>query len=600
MVQVFGILQSADPHAVLYPIWDPEPGCEPIPPLSDPKHFPSDLSGLQVYARISNPWDLVKVKPGEVDKKTGELKRQKALFVSVLLGSRYSLEHVLELAYPSLSAIGSQVRKKDVDALESVSLYAFVGLPNAWDSASLTSKLQADLEAHEEWMFKNVRSGYNAAQFAGTEFPPVIVRRSQIRLVAGGDVLSDCENEVLQYAYSLRKPNTIEVSASDKFRVNSVLADFKLRGKLKSYSADCDLHPLNVTSNDTHTVRLHWFRGIFAQMNYEHMHSILLFDGISMSEYPARGEIDSCYHDGRKAFKHTCLRREVLDIRRLDGKKVFVGAIDGSAENTGKLMVYHFNDEANEQFIAGMHGNLPMYLFAYLKHVKGYSERSIQAILSACSESHRLTARDAKWHTETRSITPVTQLVSQDFVDRMALRDMHILLPEVMRSYSKSTTKPKKSFSDAAKEEVAKGFKFKNKPGYNPNPTDAASVLSDNTHSTTGAASNRSVTTTDIQSRLPTFREELNALKEQLLEASPDDEMFDHPLMSSTDVEELSLHSSASAQLAALYKDTTECIRLLKARLGALRRNGSPPPSSGSTGPSPSAEEVSRGPVQGG
>jgi hypothetical protein len=290
----------------------------------------------------------------------------------------------------------------------------------------------------------------------------------------------------------------------------------------------------------------------------------------------------------------------VLDIRRLDGKKVFVGAIDGSAENTGKLMVYYFNDEANEQFIAGMHGNLPMYLFAYLKHIKGYSERSIQAILSACSESHRLTARDAKWHTETRSITPVTQLVSQDFVDRMALREMHILLPEVMRSYSKSTTKPKKSFSDAAKEEVAKGLKFKNKPGYNPNPTDAASVLSDNTHSTTGAASNRSVTTTDIQSRLPTVREELNALKEQLLEASPDDEMFDHPLMSSTDVEELSLHSSASAQLAALYKDTTECIRLLKARLGALRRNGSPPPSSGSTGPSPSAEEVSRGPVQGG
>ena len=248
-------------------------------------------------------------------------------------------------------------------------------------------------------------------------------------------------------------------------------------------------------------------------MNYEHIHSILLFDGISMSEYPSRGEIDSFYHDGRKAFKHTCLRREVLDIRRLHGKKVFVGAIDGSAENTGKLMVYYFNDEANEQFIAGMHGNLPMYLFAYLKHIKGYSERSIQAILNACSESHRLTARDAKWHTETRSITPVTQLVSQDFVDRMALREMHILLPEVMRSYSKSTTKPKKSFSDAAKEEVAKGFKFKNKPGYNPNPTDAASVLSDNTHSTTGAASNRSVTTTDIQSRLPTFREELNALK---------------------------------------------------------------------------------------
>jgi hypothetical protein len=279
-----------------------------------------------------------------------------------------------------------------VDALESVALYAFVGLPNAWDSFSLTSKLQVDLEKHEEWMMKNIRSGYNAMQFAGSEFPIVIVRRNQIRLVEGGDVLDDCENEVLQYAYSLRKPNTIEVSAGDKYRVNMVLLDVKLRGKLKSYSADCDLHPLNVTSKDTHTVRLHWYRGIFAQMNYEHLHSISLFEGISMSEYPARGEIDTCYHDGRRAFKHTCLRREVLDIRRLDGKKVFVGAIDGSAENSDKLMVYYYNDEANEQFIAGMHGNLSMFLFGYLKHVKGYSERSILSILRACTESHRLTA----------------------------------------------------------------------------------------------------------------------------------------------------------------------------------------------------------------
>ena len=360
---------SADPKAVLYPIWDAEPSCDPIPPLSNPKDFPPDLSALQVYARITNPWDLIKVRPGEVDKKTGELKRQKALYVVVLLGTHFSLDHVLELAYPSLSAIGSQARKKDVDALESVGLYAFVGLPNAWDSLSMTLKLQVELEKYEEWMMKNLTSGYNGMQHAGSEFPPVVVRRNQVRLPEGGDVLNDCENGTLQYAYSLRKPNTIEVSASDKHRVNSTLLDFKLRGKLKVFSADCDLHPLNVTSKDTHTVRLHWYRGLFAQMNYEHVHSIHLFEGISMSDYPARGEIDPCYHDARKAFKHTCLRREVLDICRLDGKKVFVGAIDGSAENSDKLMVYYYNDEANEQFIAGMHGNLSMFLFGYLKHV---------------------------------------------------------------------------------------------------------------------------------------------------------------------------------------------------------------------------------------
>jgi hypothetical protein len=126
---------------------------------------------MQVYCRVTNPWDLNKVKPGEIDKKTGELKRQKALYVVVLLGTHYSLDHVLEIAYPSLSSIGSRVMKKDVDALESVSLYAFVGMPNAWDSASLTTELQVKLEKHEEWMMRNIPSGYNAMQFADTEFP---------------------------------------------------------------------------------------------------------------------------------------------------------------------------------------------------------------------------------------------------------------------------------------------------------------------------------------------------------------------------------------------------------------------------------------------
>jgi hypothetical protein len=181
--------------------------------------------------------------------------------------------------------------------------------------------------------------------------------------------------------------------------------------------------------------------------------------------------------------------------------------IDGSLENAGKPMTYYYNDEANEQFIAGISGNLPMYVFHYLRHDKGYSERSILAILCACSESHRLTARVAKWDHETCSIQPVTHLTSQDFVGRMAQREMHFLLPEVMEAYGnkQSATKlKKKNFSDAAKEEVARGYRFKNKPGYNPNPTDAASAYSDS-NSTTGDASYRSVTTADIQANLPGF-----------------------------------------------------------------------------------------------
>ena len=433
----------------------------------------------------------------------------------------------------------------------------------------------------------------------GTEFPPVIVRRTQVRLPEGKDILGTQENEVVQYAYSLRKFNVIEVSASDRSRVDGVLSDFLLRGKLKSYSSDCGLLALNVNSGHDRLKRLEFYRGIFSQMNYEHVHSVMFFDGISVCDWPARGEMDTKYHDSRRAFKNTCIRRELLDIRRPDGSKVFLGGIDGSGDNNrGRLQTYFYNDDANKLFVGGICGNLPMYLYAYLKNIKGYSERSILAILSGCSESYRLGARDAKWNADTRSITPLAQLGGSDFTAKMAQRNMTVLLPEVMKCYSKQAA-AKKTFSDAAKEEVAKGLRFKDKPGYNPTSADAASVLTDRSQATDGAASNRSVTTHDIQCQLPELRNELNQLRQRLLELSPDDNIFDHPLMAASTVDDLSEHSSASAQLNAFYKDTQQCILLLKTRIGELSQDGRPPPESGSAAPSPSTEEESRVAAQG-
>eukprot|EP00956_Cyclotella_meneghiniana_P028222 scaffold65021_cov87-Cyclotella_meneghiniana.AAC.9 len=308
--------------------------------------------------------------------------------------------------------------------------------------------------------------------------------------------------------------------------------------------------------------------------------------------------MDPKFQDSRQAFKNTCIRRELLDIRRLDGSKVFLGAIDGSGDNIGRLQTYFFNDDANEVFVGGICVNLPMYLYAYLKNVKGYSERSILAILSGCSKSYRLGARDAKWNAETRSITPLAQLGRSDFTAKMAQRNMTVLLPEVMQCFSKQASS-KRNFSDASKEEVAKGLRFKDKPGYNPTSAVAASVLTDRSQATSGAQSNRSVTTNDIQCQLPELRNELNQLRQRLLELSPDDDLFDHPLIAASTVDDLSEHSLASAQLNAFYKDTQQCILLLKTRIGELFQDGRPPPESGSAAPSPSAEEESRGVAQG-
>ena len=53
----------------------------------------------------------------------------------------------------------------------------------------------------------------------------------------------------------------------------------------------------------------------------------------------------------------------------------------------------------------------------------------------------------------------------------------------------------------------------------------------------------------------------------------------------------MSLSDDASdAVMAVIFKDTKECIKLLKVRIGELGEHGCPPPSSGSAGPSPSVE----------
>jgi hypothetical protein len=235
--------------------------------------------------------------------------------------------------------------------------------------------------------------------------------------------------------------------------------------------------------------------------------------------------MDPQYHDGRKAFKNTSIQREVLDIRTPDGDKVFLGAIDGSGDNSGRLMVYYYNTDVNEAFVAGMCNNLPMFLYAYLTNVKGYSERSIMAILGGAAESFRLSARDHKWFKDTRAIQPLSHISRLGFTGKMAKQGMHFLLPEIMASYSKKPS-AKKTYSDEAKEAVAKGLRFKDKPGFNPTPTDAASALSATSRTTSGAASNRSVTTADIQGKLPDLRHELNQLRARLLEVSPDDSLL--------------------------------------------------------------------------
>ena len=86
---------------------------------------------------------------------------------------------------------------------------------------------------------------------------------------------------------------------------------------------------------------------------------------------------------------------------------------------------------------------------------------------------------------------------------------------------------------------------------------------------------------------MPNLRLELTALKNELLELSPSDPLFDEPVMQEASLDNLSLSSSASAELKALFKDTKACILLLKLRLAELK-HAPHPPARGSAGQPPS------------
>jgi hypothetical protein len=91
----------------------------------------------------------------------------------------------------------------------------------------------------------------------------------------------------------------------------------------------------------------------------------------------------------------------------------------------------------------------------------------------------------------------------------------------------------------------------------------------------------------------------LHQLKEELRELSPQDALFDNDIMKAIEIDGLSLGSSESVILAQLFKDTKQCILLLKTRIADLKHEVPPRTRNGSTDPSPSKREGSRGSVQG-
>jgi hypothetical protein len=383
------------------------------------------------------------------------------------------------------------------------------------------------------------------------------------------DILPPEDIEVIQYLKSLCTMMHIEVSNHDQVRMGGLLTDFCARGKMNIITADADLLACVQGNNLEQGEALEFFRAIKAQMQYAHNHRCITFASVEFLLYPFTVEVEdpSVSH-----FKKSTLKREILDFRRpSDSKKVFVGVMECTGEREGHVTCCYYNNDANEAFVNGMGGHLAAFTYQYLRHVKRYTVRCINAGLASFTATAHLSAGDSTWDEENRSIRTITAITSYNsFATRMEQQEMTFDLNELMRA-----TRAADTYSKRAPDRVAAMHNLRNRPGFNPTPAGDALAISDTSRQTTGAASNRSVVTSDIQCSMPNLCLDLSALKNELLELSPDDPLFNEPVMKESSLDNLSLSSSASAELKALYKDTKACILLLKLRLAELK-HGSP------------------------
>ena len=588
ILKAFSALKSVDKDVVFYPIYDTEEGEEEVPAICDVSQFAKTLPELQSnWLGISNGWELGTIYPGQIDRQTGEQKKYKTIYCSVLLGTRYSLEYVLERSVPALSADGIMVRKKDVDALHSKPICALLGLPNGWCAEATARRFHKALAQHEEWMQANVRHSYDAKEFSGEAFPPIVHTKKPIKMPKNKDILNAEEVQALDYLAYLRTAQHVEVSACDEYRVTGVIRDLEARGKLNILSQFCTLYWLNKNDKEKDdNDRIQELRDIKAQVNFNHKYREATFAGIENLFYPTKPQST----DGSQVFKKSNPKREILDIRRpSDGSKLICGVMECSGDKEGSVSVCFYDDDESERIVNGMKGNLAAFLYQYCKHIKKYSPDALKSLSSSFGATYRLSVADCSFDVKTYELKTLKQATtSSSLSTHMTSLQIDGILPELLKQAENN--KKKKMFSDAAMERVAQTQNLKDKPGFNTHAPDEASAFSDATKSSSGNASNRSVVTADIQIRLPELRMTLHELKSRLQDLNSDDLLFKLPIMSDSAFEELSLNSSASEVLASFFKDTQQCITLLKARLAELE-HGDPPPKSGSAEPAASTED---------
>jgi hypothetical protein len=299
----------------------------------------------------------------------------------------------------------------------------------------------------------NVKHGYNAQEFSREELPSFVIIKRALRLPEGKDILTAEEMVAIDYSTFLRTLHCIEVSHNDEYRMKNLILDFKFRGKLNCLTTDADImDTIQGNGKMDRSSRDEWYRVLKAAMNWNHSYRVVVYRGVDSLHFLARVEVT----DGRTGFfKKTSLKREILDIRRPDGAKVFCGVMECGEDKPDSVACAYYNDEANDHFVQTcINGNLPQFMWQYVEKVKFYSDRCRHSLFQGFSERARLSAQDSVMDAATYAVRTLSSFTGSSLSSNLAVTRMDILLPDILKltevARKESNRKSRPGFTDAA------------------------------------------------------------------------------------------------------------------------------------------------------
>jgi hypothetical protein len=230
-------------------------------------------------------------------------------------------------------------------------------------------------------MQANLTHGFTSKEYMGEPLPQFVINRRPVRLSEGNDILTEEENETIQFSTYLRIMQCVECSSADSPRVVGVLPDFAAREKLNIICSDSGLMNLATNNRMTKDARKLFYRELKAHMNWHYKNTTVLYSGVINLEYMVYVE---CTVEGMHFPKKTCLRREILGIRAPAAKhNLFVGVMECAGELDGSVSCVYYEDEGNEHFInTCINGNLGPFLYQYLTNVRKYAPCMVNQLLS--------------------------------------------------------------------------------------------------------------------------------------------------------------------------------------------------------------------------